>query len=234
MDAPNCDRRRLAEALDALGGFNRFFGGNLGLTRHVLRLLRGRTPGRVRILDVGAGGGDAIMAVARAVARRGWRPWLMLADRHEVTLELCRDRITRAIEHWGESHGRPELEVAFVRLDGTALPFADDEFDRVISTATLHHLSDAEAPRFVSELARVARLGCVLSDLRRSRATYLGARALAATAWRRLPFPRVDGPISVLRSFTPGEVRVLLRRAGVGEADVRRGPIRWAARVRPQ
>ncbi len=233
MEGPDCDPRRLAEALDALERVHRLLGGHLGLTRQVLGVLRVRTPGGLRILDVGAGGGDATVALARAIARRGWRPWLLLADLHPVTLELCRDRVMGASRRPGERAGRGRPEAAFVRLDGTALPFADDEFDLAISTATLHHLSDADAPRFVSELMRVSRLGCVLSDLRRSWANYLGARALAATAWRRRPFPRADGPISVLRSFTPAEVRDLLRRAGAGDVVVRRGPIRWAAWVRP-
>ncbi len=87
---------------------------------------------------------------------------------------------------------------------------------------------------FVSELARVSKVGWTITDLRRSRASYALMRALAATVWRGRRLPRADAPVSVLRSFTPAEALGLAASAGCRGAVLERSPLRWALRgVRP-
>lgn len=46
--------------------------------------------------------------------------------------------------------------------DATRLPFADGEFDWVVETGVLHHIRDYRAA--VREMARVARIGVLISD----------------------------------------------------------------------
>jgi len=222
MDAPDCDRGLLADALDALSAANRFFGGQRALSAHVERILEASESGAVRVLDVGAGGGDVAIRLGRFLRRRGAAPRFVLADVHAGVLGLCRDRIRAA----GNETAR---HATFVRLDGAALPFPDGAFDLALSSATLHHLDDRGAARLLSELDRVSRLGWVVTDLRRSRTTLVSVRLLASTLWRSRPFARADGPISVRRSFTVPEVRRLLSDAGLESATVRARLVRWVA-----
>lgn len=224
MDAPDCNREALSEALETLGSATRWLGGARLLRRQVRALLRGRPAGPLRVLDVGSGGGDAAVALHRYLRRRGWSPGFVLADRHARTLELGRARVARlAPTGWPAAY-------AFVRADGLDLPFADGEFDIALSTMTLHHLETRDAPRFLAELARSAAWGWAVTDLRRSRLGYGALRLLGATVWRSRPFPRRDGPVSVLRSFTPAEARRLAREATGRAATLERGPFRWALR----
>ena len=206
MDAPDCDRRALREALEALAQVNRLLGGERLVGRALLALLRNLRPGPLRILDVGCGGGDVTAGLVPRLAERGWSPSFVLGDLHQITLEIARDRIP--------ARSPAGVETGFVRLDGSRLPFADRSFDVALSSTTLHHLEREEAVSFLSELSRISRLGWIVTDLRRSRALLLATRLLAGTVWRRRAFPRVDGPISARRAFTPGEVRELLERAG--------------------
>jgi SAM-dependent methyltransferase len=225
MDAPDCDARELADALDVLADTGRFFGGDRLLRRRVSSLV-GRAPAGsdsvLRVLDVGAGGGDAAVALHNDLVRAGWRPRFVLADLHATTLSLCRDRV-------GVRLGAGDTAARFVRLDGARLPFADDAFDVAVSTTTFHHLSDDEAVAFVSDLQRVTRLGWVVTDLWRSTFTLAAVRLLAATVWRGHPFPRLDGPVSVRRSFTPTEVRRMLAKLELSSARVRPRLVRWEA-----
>lgn len=222
MDAPDCDRALLAEALDALAAANRFFGGQRALRTHVEEILGASHTGTLRVLDVGAGGGDVAIRLGRFLRRRDAAPRFVLADLHAGVLDLCRDRILAA-------GGETARHAAFVRLDGASLPFPDRAFDLALCSATLHHLDDRAASRLLSELDRVSRLGWVVTDLRRSRATLISVRLLTSTLWRSRPFARADGPISVRRSFTVPEVRRLLAEAGLETAGLRRRLVRWVA-----
>lgn len=238
MDDRDCDQRELADALSTLRRVNRYLGGARLAGRQVHRLLDGRQPGKVRLLDVGAGGGDVAIGLMRLLERGGWSPSFVLADRHAATLRLCRERVlshTRGDRHTRARPGcgEPRHRFSFVLLDGVALPFADGAVDIAISTTTLHHFEDPAARTFVAELARVSSIGWALTDLRRSGASYALMRVLAETVWRGRRLPRADAPASVLRSFTPTEASRLATEAGCPDAVLERSPLRWALRGSP-
>lgn len=223
MDARDADPALLARALDGLRRVHRLTGG-VRLAAAPLRRAAAGRPGRLRLLDVGAGGGGLGRAVARRVAGSGAvRP--VLADLHPGVLAEARER---AAADGGPGSSGPEP--AFVRLSAGALPFGADSFDVALSATTLHHLERAEAVACLRELDRVAGGRWVVTDLRRSRTALAAVRLLSSTLWRRNPYPRHDGPVSVRRAFTPEEVGAMLREARLEAARVdRRGPVRLRA-----
>jgi ubiquinone/menaquinone biosynthesis C-methylase UbiE len=91
--------------------------------------------GDERTLDVGTGAGALALALAPFVRE------VVGLDPVPELLELARDRAA------------PNTE--FVEGDGTALPFADGEFDLTGTHRTLHHI--ARPDLVVAELARVTR-----------------------------------------------------------------------------
>lgn len=242
MDAPDCDEGLLADALEQLARVARWTGGRRLLVRRVLRLLEsagsraaaaradgnGDGPTRagngrpeITLLEVGAGSGHLALHLARRLERLGWRPRLILADRHPGVIRLCRDRFSVVDSERTRFHP--------VRLDGARLPLDDGSVDIAYSATTLHHLSDADAGAFIAELDRVSRSGWVVTDLLRSRIVLSAIRLLAGTVWRRHPLPRADGLASVRRSFTAGEVARLIADLGLTRARVRRRLVRWIA-----
>lgn len=231
MDRPGCDPDDLRRALDGLARAHRAFGGHRLVAGPVVRALAGRRPGRLRLLDVGTGGGELAAALARRVRRRGWRPRVTLADLHPRTIRIARERWTGAAPGAASPGpgGRAASPAAFVRLDAPRLPFVDGAFDVAVSAMTLHHLERPGAAAFLREMDRVADGRWLVADVRRSRVALAAVHLLAATLWRRNPFPRVDGPVSVRRAFTPGELRSLLSDAGLPGAGVEG---RWPVRLR--
>lgn len=210
MDDPDVDPSDLDSALRHVTAVNRWLGARRALTRHLPWAL---PAGRCRVLDVGTGAADLPMAVA-AWARHAGRPVRITAvEPHEATLAVARRRTRHS----------PELRL--VRADGLDLPFATGTFDLALLSMTLHHMTGPALVHILAELRRVARGGRVLvCELERALPNYVGARFLAHTVWRLNPVTRHDGPLSVLRSFTPDELGALGRQAGLLDAHVHRHP----------
>lgn len=217
MDRGDQDPELLDRALDALARANRRFGGTRTVWRPLARALERRPPpsGEVRLLDVGAGGGDMGRELGRRIRQRGLEPRLLLGDRHGGTLRLARRRGARD----GATDGS-----RYLRLRAERLPLRADAVDFVVCSTTLHHLDRGAARSFLREADRVASRGWVVADLRRSWPAYLAVRLLAHTLWRNNPLPRSDGPRSVRRAFTPGEAGRLLNETGLEDARVRPAP----------
>ena len=169
-----------------------------GATRTVVRALA--RSGAASVLDVGSGHGDIAAAALRWAARNGRALRVTCLDRSAQMLALARERNRTA-------------NVDFVCADGRALPFADGAFDAVMCNLSLHHFDPDDAVALLRELRRVARLRPFVTDLRRTRLGYVSARVLIGIASRNR-LTRHDGPLSVLRSYTPNEARELAQRAG--------------------
>ena len=221
IDATGHDLDELAHSLRQVARVDRVLGGERGVRRALSDTLRSGGAGPLTLLDVGAGNGQ--------VARR-LGDWLGHRRRDAVTV-VAVDAHPDVIEV-----GRIETPgVAWVQADGRRLPLDDGAADIVTCVLTLHHFARSEAVRLLRELARVARLRVVVSDLERSRAHWVGARLLAATLWRGNRLTRADGPTSVLRGWTRDELRSVMDEAGLEDVRVHRHvPWRLVASGRPR
>ncbi len=206
IDDPGADPAVLEASLAQVSAVNRWLGGDTGL-RHALRPLV-QSQSDLGVLDVGSGDGTTLARLARWAAGSGCTIRGLALDLHSVASRLAEKNLRKL----------PGIHV--VRGDIFRLPFDSGQFDVVVASLTLHHCGDEEARLALRELGRVAGKRVVVSDLQRSWSAYLGARLLAATAWRRNPYTRHDGPVSVLRGFTAGELVELGEQAGLVDMKV--------------
>jgi ubiquinone/menaquinone biosynthesis C-methylase UbiE len=110
-------------------------------------------------------------------------------------------------------------EIASVRANGLVLPFADQTFDYVIQSLTLHHFDDAGAVNLLKEMARVARRGIFVIDLHRNRMAYFFYTTIGRLFLHNRLI-REDGALSILKSFTPEELEEIGRRTGLANVKV--------------
>ena len=223
MDRPS-SFGELAGALRAITQLNRFFGGRRLTLRHVRRFLAALPADRlVTVLDVGAGAADIPVALARWARRRGRRIRVLALDRDSATLTYAR----------GYAAAYPEITL--VQGDALALPVPPGSVDVVISAMTLHHLQPEEAVRYLAEIDTVSRLGWVVNDLVRGRVAHRLVWA-ATRLFSRNAMARHDGPMSILRSYTPSELASLCEKAGLFDVIVSHHPVLFrqcAVRVKP-
>lgn len=207
MDGP-ASFEEIAGCFDAITRLNRFFVGSRLTLRHVRDLLDALPANRpVTVLDVGAGAADIPVTLVRWARRAGRRIRVLALDRDGATLTYARDYAA----------GYPEITL--VQGDALALPVRPGSVDVVISALTLHHLPPEEAVRYLAEIDGAARLGWVVNDLVRGRAAHRLVWLLTRIVTRSR-MARHDGPMSVLRSYTPLEVAALCEKAGLFDVKV--------------
>lgn len=159
------------------------------------------------VLDVGAGSGE-LLRVADEWARESDRNGFF------VGLELNQRSAQSILE---ESQNYPEI--ASVQGDGFRLPFADDSFDYVIQSLTLHHFDNLGAVEILREMARVARRGIFVIDLERSPVAYFFYTTIGRLFLHNRLL-REDGALSILKSWTPEEMERLGREARLNQVTV--------------
>jgi ubiquinone/menaquinone biosynthesis C-methylase UbiE len=162
------------------------------------------------VLDVGTGGADMPAYVVDYLRSRGVRAECVAVDKSPNFLALASERLA----------GRNDIRLQVA--DATALPFGDGSFDLAMLNLALHHFDGASAVQVLRELARVART-VIVNDLRRSRIAWAFAR-FVFPLFTHNRFTLHDGPMSVLRSYTPKEARELACEAGWTAVEVRKHP----------
>lgn len=188
---------------------NALFGGLAAVQGGIDALLAGRAPGRVTLVDVGAGGGDVLVHVMRRLRARGHVPRAVALDHHRTAARICRAR-----------------GLAAVVADLGALPLAARSADIVMANQVLHHLPDDGIVALLAACSAVARRGVVVTDLRRSVLATVAVR-IAAWVLRFHPATRADAVLSLQRAFRIAELRDFIRRISP-RATVRR---RWGWRL---
>jgi ubiquinone/menaquinone biosynthesis C-methylase UbiE len=222
LDLPDHDPAELAANLQDIRTVNRLAGGVTTVLRHLPGLLDQIPRDQpAEILDLATGCGDIPHAISAWAAGADRPLRLTVTDLSPQILAEARRTLV----------GVPE--VTFTACDARAVPFPDGAFDVVLCSLALHHFAPGEAVQVLREMDRLSRMGFILNDIRRCLAGYGAAWAASRVATRNR-LTRHDMPLSVLRAYTPNELRALLRQAGIHDASVTTHPLFRMAAVHRQ
>ncbi|ALD12742.1 class I SAM-dependent methyltransferase [Clavibacter capsici] len=190
MDDPDCDPEALERTYARFGLVNRVVAGWRGVYRSRIRPLLAADRGTT-LLDIGSGGGDVPLALARWARRDGLRLAVTGIDPDPRAAAFARSRPA-------------DPDVRFVAASSADLVADGRRFDLVTSNHVLHHLDDAAFDALLADSAALAPRA-IHSDIARSRFAYAAYGPLSRLVARG-SFVHVDGLRSIRRSWTPVEL----------------------------
>ena len=207
MDAPDLHAETYAAVVGDLAKVNVVTMAARPTLKFLRRVFTAHPDQRLRILDVGFGDGDMLRRIARWAAKSG----------HEV--DLVGVDLNPRSELAARAHTPPGMAIRWVT--GGYGDLADEPWDCVISSLVAHHMTHAELIAFLRFMEQHARVGWLVNDLHRHRLAHFGFPILARLAgWHRIV--RLDGTLSVARSYRPQEWLPILAEAGIGGARIYR------------
>ncbi|MDQ0769077.1 2-polyprenyl-3-methyl-5-hydroxy-6-metoxy-1,4-benzoquinol methylase [Pseudarthrobacter defluvii] len=191
MDHPDCDARLLDNTYRQFGVINRVLSGWRTLYAREMRSIRRPDQAPVSVLDIGSGGGDLAVMLARWAARDG-RPLRITGI----------DPDPRAANFASQRPSTPGVE--FRQAHSGDLVREGARFDVVISNHVLHHLGPGEFRQLLADSEILAAGKVLHNDLIRSPAAF-ALFSVAALPFRH-SFIREDGLTSIRRSYRPAEL----------------------------
>jgi 2-polyprenyl-3-methyl-5-hydroxy-6-metoxy-1,4-benzoquinol methylase len=206
-----------------LGGHAISIGGLKRLLKNFLRERgdKGRGSGKganarkkqVSICEIGAGGGDNLIALSRYCGKKGIGVQLTGIDINPNCIAVAREKITVP-------------GTRLIASDYRSVIFGEEKPDVIFSSLFCHHFTDDELVTMLGWMESNAGSGFFINDLQRNLFAWHAIRLL--TRWfSRSWLVKNDAPLSVLRGFTRDEWKQILARAGIKEYSLR---WKWAFR----
>jgi hypothetical protein len=198
MDLPGLPKSERDEALAGLERLSAWPGSRGPMLESVREVLGPPDGKRLRLVELGAGGGTTARWMAVQLAGLGYRADVLATDLVAAP-------------------GVRKLDAVSGRLPGADLYY---------SNLLLHHLPDAGVRRMLRRSAAASARGSVHLDLQRHWIHYYGAMALVRLAG--LPaINRVDARLSIQQGYTRAEWMDLARGLGAGARAGWQFPFRW-------
>jgi 2-polyprenyl-3-methyl-5-hydroxy-6-metoxy-1,4-benzoquinol methylase len=205
---PFADIERNMLELDRI---NTWLGGHRISILGLKQLLGGRR--RIRICEIGCGGGDNLRVLSRYCQRHGIETEVVGVDINAHCIEFARAK-------WHDGHAE------WLHGDYRLVAFDRRKPDIIFSSLFCHHFTDEELVSMVRWMELNSTAGWYVNDLHRHPLAYYSIRWL--TKWlSRSYLVKNDAPLSVLRGFTRAEWTKILQKAGIDAYQLK---WKWAFR----
>jgi 2-polyprenyl-3-methyl-5-hydroxy-6-metoxy-1,4-benzoquinol methylase len=196
MDGPDCSKDALYKTYRRFSIVNSILSGWKRIYQSRIRPRIVEKSGKFSLLDIGFGGGDIPIKLAKWAA----------ADGLDLAITAI-DTDRRAVSYIQQLP--VPANMTFMQASSTELAARGKLYDAVISNHLLHHLSESQLPRLLEESKKLSRQLVLFNDIERSDVAY-GLFNLMSRPLSRDSFITQDGLASIKRSYTFRELQILL------------------------
>lgn len=163
MDDFSGSGEEMYQALRELETVNRLLGGNSISIDGLETLLENKQKGQpIKIADLGCGGGDIMVAMAK---------W---ARKNNVQIALEGIDANPHIVDYAKKNTAAFPEITYHAMNIFSDEFRKREYDIIHSSLFTHHFTDEELIRLLSQIKGQARVGIIINDLQRNWFAYPG------------------------------------------------------------
>lgn len=202
MDAEDLDIAVYNRCLSDLAAVNRVTLTHRATLQFLSEATKHLSPGsRISILDVGCGHGDLLRGIAAWAAKRG------------IDAELTGLDLNPRSAQAAAGATPPDQKINYIT--GNVFGFSPGRRpDFIVTSQFTHHLTEEDVIRLLHWLDATAQCGWHIADLHRHVIPYYGFRLLTwLFGWHRIV--RIDGTISIARSFKRADWERYLAAAGI-------------------
>jgi len=197
------------QTLRELEVINKWLGGNYVTIDGLNKLLR-KQPAikRVKIVDIGCGGGDMLKLVAK---------W---ARKNDLEADLVGIDANPHVINFAEKNTAEYQEISFKAINIFSEEFKELEADIFIATLFTHHFKDDEFISLLNQLKSQAQIGLVINDLHRHWFAYHSIKWLT-TLFSKSEMVRNDAAVSVSRSFLKHELLDIMAKSNINNYSLK-------------
>lgn len=207
MDDPSLSTAEQLHARAGLARINACTGSAGLLWTPIKQLIDSQSLRNPKVLDIATGSGDVLLRLSRIAARHGM-------DLQADGCDVCDAALAQARSAAQCSGARAQFFKVNVLSD--ELP---KDYDVVMTSLFMHHLSDEEAIALLAAMKKAAKRMVLVMDLVRAPANHF----FVWLATRLLSTSKVvhfDGPASVRAAYTCNELQKLAQQAGLHGAVI--------------
>jgi 2-polyprenyl-3-methyl-5-hydroxy-6-metoxy-1,4-benzoquinol methylase len=211
MDDFHLPSARIDPVLAGLAKMNRWFGAH----QTIIKALK-KFPVRPddSLSDWGCGGGDTLVQL---------RKW---SDKDQLKLKLTGVDAAPAAIRFARQNS-VGCDIDYIETDVLSDGLKPGQFDIVFSGLFSHHFPDEEWVKLIRKMYSCSRRGVILTDLHRHWLLYYAVMGITHL-FTKNKMVRVDGPLSVKRSFKRQEIVTLMSAAQIDNYNLTWvWPFRW-------
>ncbi|MFA0961726.1 methyltransferase domain-containing protein [Roseivirga sp. BDSF3-8] len=208
MDDLDSGGQEMAVTLRELEVINRNLGGNAVSISGLNKLVKGKAPGRLlHIADIGCGGGDMLVKMARWGRSKGIKLQLTGVDANPHIISMAEENTSEY----------PEIDYRVI--DIFSEEYRQSRFDIVNCSLFTHHFTNEELTQMFRTMYEQSALGFIINDLHRHWFAYHSIKILTRL-FSNSPMVQNDAPLSVLRAFSRSDLETLMNASGIHSYDL--------------
>jgi len=194
---------RIDAALKELKVINKYLGG-ISTTRTALKYFSNAENQGLKILDIGSGSSDNLIAARRKYSKLQ----IISIDKNIRALSSSKNSLSK------------------INSNAFHLPFKNKSCDIIHTALFIHHFTEEQIQLLLKEFLRICKKGIIINDLQRSFLALWGIKILTFL-FSKSEMVKNDAPLSVKRGFTKPELLKLFSSDSSSKIIIKK---KWAFR----